>query len=477
MNVNMNEGVSSSSNSNSNNNTNTSICKPTDIRIVEAEPIFVEARARSPLKFGAVIMDDVTYCVVRVRVENRRGESSVGYGGIFLAGLWCFPDPTVAYAKKDALMRSMVNRICSLFIKNNTYGHPVELFDIVEQELEHENAAACLEHAVNPAMPFLGVLVCASPVDAAVHDAYGRLYGMSSYDVLGSDFVNMDLSHYLGRDYRGLYIDNFLSRHYKPRLPVFHLVGGLDKLFRDADSPADFPDNLEDWIARDGLYCLKIKLSGADIEWDLARTLDVDKAARNKVDKLYYSLDTNEQCRHPDYVIELLSKLRETAPDLYRDILYIEQPTERDLSAKRFDMRAVAAMKPIILDESLTSIADLRLAMALGWTGIAIKTCKCQSMELLMICAAEKYGIPYTLQDLTNPSLALIHSASLAARTNTMMGFESNSMQYYPHVSIRESAAHPDIFYIRDGEIRTDSLNPVGLGYSEKLAEEIYSSR
>ena len=50
--------------------------QPTDIRIIALETRFSNARARTPLKFGAVIMDEVTYCTVVVRVENRLGASA-----------------------------------------------------------------------------------------------------------------------------------------------------------------------------------------------------------------------------------------------------------------------------------------------------------------------------------------------------------------------------------------------------------------
>ena len=36
-------------------------------------------------------------------------------------------------------------------------------------------------------VPKLCVLVTASPVDAAIHDAFGKLHGRSSYTVCGQD--------------------------------------------------------------------------------------------------------------------------------------------------------------------------------------------------------------------------------------------------------------------------------------------------
>jgi hypothetical protein len=119
----------------------------------------------------------------------------------------------------------------------------------------------------------------------------------------------------------------------------------------------------------------------------------------------------------------------------------------------------------VILDESLTTLDDFELAMELGWSGIALKTCKCQSSDLLFLAKAEESGIPYTIQDLTNPGLALLQSVGLAARTNTLKGVEGNSRQYFPQISQAEAKVHPGIFRVKDGQVSTASLTGTGLGF------------
>ena len=46
-------------------------------------------------------------------------------------------------------------------------------------------------------MPRLAQLVAASPLEAAIHDAYGKALGQNSYNLLGPEFVNRDLAAYL----------------------------------------------------------------------------------------------------------------------------------------------------------------------------------------------------------------------------------------------------------------------------------------
>jgi hypothetical protein len=162
--------------------------------------------------------------------------------------------------------------------------------------------------------------------------------------------------------------------------------------------------------------------------------------------------------------VEYLRKLAEQTPQVYQEVLYIEQPTERDLSAHRWDMRPISQLKPVLIDESLSSIEDFALARELGWSGIALKSCKCLSSDLLFVPMAELAQIPYAVQDLTNPSLALLESVGLAARTHTILGVEANSRQFFPAANELAAAVHPELYQVRNGVARTATLCGPGLG-------------
>jgi L-alanine-DL-glutamate epimerase-like enolase superfamily enzyme len=464
-----------------------------DIRILEIEPSFSDEKAREPLKFGAVVMDVVTLCHVRARVESRRGQVADGWGAIFLSDFWAFPTPRIEHATKDPAMRRVVEAFCRRAADYQTFAHPIDIFLELEGELREISAQVSREMALPEMMPFLAALVCASPVDAALHDAFGLVNGISSYAGYGPDFVSHDLGAYLGPDFRGRYLSDFVRPHHAPTVPVFHLVGGLDRLSASEvgpDAPDDGrPNSLDRWIEQDGLFCLKVKLRGTDLAWDLDRLLSVYRIAREVQarqgrDELlaaagpYLSADTNEQCESPAYMVELLHRLREASPRAYDALLYVEQPTERDLTAHRFDLRELAALKPVIVDESLTGLEDMSLALELGWSGVALKTCKCHSMALLVAARAEVMGIPYTVQDLTNPGLALLHSVGLAARLHPLMGVEANSRQYYPDTSAPEAEVHPGIVQVRNGVAWTETLQGPGLGYQvEKIRRPIFQAR
>ncbi|MGQ9556062.1 MAG: enolase C-terminal domain-like protein [Anaerolineae bacterium] len=287
-----------------------------------------------------------------------------------------------------------------------------------------------------------------------------------------------DLSWYLGKDYQGLYPSQFLRPKYAERVPIFHLVGGLDKLTRaeldDSDPNDGLPNCLQDWIERDGLYCLKVKLRGNDLDWDVERLLAVDAIAAKVLakqgrDTWCLSADTNEVCASPDYIIEMMARVKAESASAYKRVLYIEQPTARDLRAAPHDMHALAKVVPVLADESLYDDEMFDLAIALGWSGPALKACKGQSHTILWLAKAAKLGLPYSIQDLTNPGLALLQSVGLAARSYPIMGVEYNSRQYFPWLSPQVRRAHPQAFTVVDGEVSTASLRGPGLGF--RMAE------
>jgi L-alanine-DL-glutamate epimerase-like enolase superfamily enzyme len=454
-----------------------------DIRVIDIQTYKVPTRCRTPLKFGAVVVEELPIGYVRVVVENRAGATAEGWGAMFLMDLWAWPVSQASHAAKNRVMCDLLDAYAQTVAAYPHYAHPIEIFMETEAELRVLSRTLCARHTPGEEIPFLGALICASPVDHALHDAFGHVNGISSYCGYGPEHMGFDLSRYLGARYAGVYPSQFLRQDFLPEVPVFHLVGGLDLLWREevtGNLPQDgVPNSLDDWIVRDGVFCLKIKLQGRDLAWDLARTLEVSRVyqqvrATRRPDlppRPYLTADTNEQCESPDYIIEYLNQLRQQASEVYNDILYIEQPTERDLTANRWDMRPLAQLKPVLIDESLSTIEDFQLAMDLGWSGIALKSCKCLSSDLLFMPMAELARIPYAIQDLTNPSLALLHSVGLAARTHTILGVEANSRQFFPNANAIEATVHPDLYQVRNGVARTQTLCGTGLGMQvEKMA-------
>ena len=110
---------------------------------------------------------------------------------------------------------------------------------------------------------------------------------------------------------------------------------------------------------------------------------------------------------------------------------------------------------------------SFRLAREVGYSGVALKTCKGLSQSLLLAAAAQKYGAYLCVQDLTCPGLSLVHSAGLAARLPGVHALEANSRQYIPAANQRWMKKFPDLFRITDGRLGTAGLTGTGLGTGE----------
>ncbi len=446
----------------------------TDIKLVDIEPTFADEEFRTPLKFGTGVIEAITSLTVKATVENRLGDTAEGLGNILLSDIWGYPSAEMSHEERDEAMREVARRFCAHLLENAEFGHPIDLYMQAKPQLAQIKNEVGQDLDVATPMPLLGALVSASPADAALHDAFGKVNGICSYDGYGKDFCEHDLSRWLGDEFKGKYAGDYVYGTYKSSMPIFHLVGGMDKLRRDEvtdDDPDDgLPVSLEEWIERDGIFCFKVKLTGHDIEWDVERTIEVAEVVHENRDRIgakrfYISTDSNEQNPSPESVIEYAEKLRERSDLAYRSLLYFEQPTERDLNEHRFDMSEVANHRPVVVDEGVTDVEMLKLAKELGWSGVGLKTCKGHSSSLLYVAYARENDMIVTVQDLTNPGLSLIHSAGLAARIDTLMGFEYNSRQYLPWAAPKLREKHTSLFTVRSGRVSTETLSDTGLGY------------
>jgi len=230
-----------------------------DVRVVELEPFFYDVECRTPLKFGNVVVDKLPYGQVKATVENGRGEVAVGWGGMFVMDMWGWPSARVKHETRLKAMRSLIRRNCRMRVEHGKRGHPIDLYMETEPQLHRLAEHVCEDMDLVEIMPFLNALVCASSADAAVHDAFGNVNGISTYDGYGKPFVRHDLSVHLGPEFKGRYVSDYIRPAYVERIPVFHLVGGLDKLrageVDDSDPDDGLPNSLEEWIVRDGLFC------------------------------------------------------------------------------------------------------------------------------------------------------------------------------------------------------------------------------
>ncbi len=446
--------------------------KPTDVRVVSTALHFIPVQTRVPLKFGPETLTHVTCARVRVEVEDRGGHRACGWGETPLSVQWVWPSKLPYEPRHDRLKQFCIT-LADAWQRFEQQGHPIEVgHDFQEQVLPALLAEANAREA-DP-MPWLAALVCCSPFDIALHDAYGNLLGKPVYQTYAREYMNRCLADFLtpaegsSVSFRGQCPDAFLLADPPQELLAWHLVGGLDPLdaeeLRGDESDDGYPVLLADWIKRDGLKCLKVKLRGNDATWDYQRLLKVGRLAV-ALDVDWLTTDFNCTVTDPAYVTSILDRLLVEHPRIYGMILYVEQPFPYELEEHRIDVHAVSARKPLFMDESAHDWRLIRLGRQLGWTGVALKTCKTQTGAILAACWAKAHGMTLMVQDLTNPMLAQVPHVLLAAHVGTIAGVETNAMQFYPEASRPEAAVHPELYQRRRGRVRLTTLGGPGFGY------------
>jgi len=441
--------------------------RPTDIRVREVDPSMERVAYRTPLKFGGVPSTHATILTVKARVETRDGRSAWGTGAMPLGNVWSFPSKRVPAADTGKAMEVLAGKIARAIVADDV-AHPVELAHRFEPECFRLAGEVTRELRLADPMPRLSALVVASAYDAAIHDAYGRVHGRHVYECYSPEWLEQDLSTYLDGRFKGESLASYSTTRPKARLPLYHLVGALDPL-TDAEVKerlADgLPNTLGEWIVKDQLTHLKVKLNGNDAGWDVERILSIDRVAtRTSPRPFTYSLDFNEQCPNVEYLLDVLRRVKERGATCFDRVAYVEQPTARDLKAHPENkMHAAAALKPVVIDESLVDYESLLLSREQGYSGVALKSCKGQSQSLLLAAAAQKFGMFLCVQDLTCPGLSFLQSAGLAAHIGPVTAIEGNARQYCPSANAPWAAKFPGVFTIRDGHLDTSGLAGLGL--------------
>ena len=445
------------------------------VRITGVALWFLPVTTRVPLKFGTEALTEVTCARVRMTVEDSSGRTAAGWGETPLSVQWVWPSAS-PYAVRLGALRLFTRMLARAWGQYSDVAHPLRLGtdfnDLLLPRLCEDFNASGLAPATDP-LPRLAALVCSSPFDLALHDAFGRLHGISPFDACRAPWLDEPLTAFLSAEsasdpvLAGRSVSTPFLAGPRRRLEAWHLVGGLDPLQAEeltGKEPQDgIPVLLADWIRKDGLTCLKVKLRGNDADWDFRRLAEVGRIG-GALGVTAYTADFNCTVRDPAYVCDVLDRLERDHPAIHRALLYVEQPFPYDLESHPIDVREVSRRKPLYLDESAHDWRIVELGRGLGWTGVALKNCKTFSGAVLSAGWAHAHGMGLMVQDLTNPMLAQVPHVQLAANLPTLLGVETNAMQFYPAASDPEARVHPGLYRRRDGCVDLSTLDSHGFG-------------
>jgi L-alanine-DL-glutamate epimerase-like enolase superfamily enzyme len=423
--------------------------------ILDADVSFRPQRLKMPLTLSSGTIEELTEVTARVVVEAG-GRRAMGQGAVYLSDLWAWPDQFLSHCEREDAMRGLCEHTARELA--TSFGrephHPLELGLRIHQ-------LVCDELTISPTPPRLARALCGSPFDAAIHDGVGIALGRSAFSLYDEAVPIPSADQYFPDIGACQAVAEVIERSPKSELPAWYVVCQGDRL----------DQTLVPAIRQRNYRYFKLKLSGRDVGADVIRTAEVYRIAlANGVQGPRLTVDTNEASGSADGVRDFLERLEAADRQAFQALQYLEQPTSRDIRRRPFDWRAVTARKPVLLDEGLTDLDLLEDARQQGYSGLALKTCKGHSMLLAAAAWARRAGMLISLQDLTNPGMALVQAAITGAHLPTVNGAELNSPQFTPAANAEFAALWPGLFEPHDGVHRLPVPTPHGLGAGSLVA-------
>ncbi len=161
-----------------------------------------------------------------VEAETRDGRRGRGFGSMPLGNVWAWPSAVAGPTETQNAMLALAKELIRQANDHRESGHPLEITRRLADAHAETSRRLAVSAALPEAIPPLAQLVAASPLEAAIHDAFGKILGRNSFDLLGPEWVNADLAAYLDERFAGEYLDRYTLRAPRPTMPLYHLVGG-----------------------------------------------------------------------------------------------------------------------------------------------------------------------------------------------------------------------------------------------------------
>lgn len=431
------------------------------IRIREIDLHERPVRLRLPFRFGVVTLTECPQAFAHVRIELADGRSAWGGAAELMAPKWF--DKNLALSNEDNFeqLRDVLRLARAAYLADaspdTAFGHFARQHD--------GQQSACAARGYNPLLASYGPAL----IDRAVLDALCRLQGVSFYAAMHANLAGIGGRHaeFAGFDWNAFLAGLAPSASIQAR----HTVGMVDAITAtDLQHPVGdgLPETLEQVVAHYGHRCFKLKVGGR-VDDDLSRLTAIASVLDRSPADYLVSLDGNEQYADAAGVAELLARMAESPAlaRLLRTILFIEQPIARKV-ALEVDVRPLAAIKPVIVDESDGTLDAFVQARACGYAGISSKTCKGLYKSLLNAarCArwnAAQDGTRYFMsaEDLTTQAGLSVQQDLALVNLLGITHVERNGHHYVNGMAAlpeREQqaflAAHPDLYEHSHGAVR-----------------------
>jgi len=202
--------------------------KRSDVRVEAISLRFEEFVFRTPLKFARTVVDRQIMLTVDCTVRTAAGKKAKGFGTLPLNYTFTFPSKKLSHDARLAAMKALAAEIAKITGTYKEFAHPIDInWELAPLYLKAAAEVSERLHLADP-IPKLCTLVTAGAFDAAIHDAFGKAHGLNCFHTYGPEFMNHDLSHYLGAEYKGEYPSRYIRSEPKARMPLCHLISAVD---------------------------------------------------------------------------------------------------------------------------------------------------------------------------------------------------------------------------------------------------------
>jgi hypothetical protein len=449
--------------------------------LVETQRLEWPFRLRLPFRFGVITVTHGRQAVIRARIRLEDGTEHWGIAAETLAAKWFDKDPALSDAQNEHQLRralELAEDATRAAGADTAFGHFANTYAAVTEAGAREK--------LNPLVASYGRAL----LDRAMLDALLKAKRVSFWTGMRANIGGM-APHAVAPDLAGFDVAAMLAAAQPlTRLHARHTVGLVDPITAaDQSERVDdgLPETLEEVAATYRHRYWKLKVGG-NIAADVERLSRIAAVLDRLHGGYHASLDGNEQYEDAEGALALWRAM-EAEPRLAKlcaSILYIEQPVKR-ARALETGMQALAAARPVIIDESDGPLDAFVTGKALGYAGVSSKACKgvWRSLINLARCRAwnaaegrERYFM--SAEDLTTlagvcvqQDLALVALLGLPHVERNGHHFVDGFAGRPKAEAVRFMEAHPDLYAdtsrgprlkIRDGMLEIGSLDVPGLG-------------
>ncbi|HEV7266958.1 MAG TPA: mandelate racemase [Falsiroseomonas sp.] len=453
--------------------------------LVETQRLEWPFRLRMPFRFGVITVTHGRQAVVRARIRLEDGSEQWGVAVETLAAKWFDKDSALSDTQNEHQLRralELAEQATQAAGARTAFAHFADTYADV--------TAAAGAEKLNPLVASYGRAL----LDRAMLDAVLKAKGVSFWRGMRANIGGM-APHAVVPDLAGFDFAAMLGGSQPlQRIHARHTVGLVDPITASdqAERVDDgLPETLEEVAATYRHRYWKLKVGG-NVQADVERLSRIAAVLDRLHGGYHASLDGNEQYEDAEGALALWRAM-EAEPRLAKlcaSILYIEQPVKR-ARALETGMSALAAARPVIIDESDGPLDAFVTGRALGYAGVSSKACKGVWRSLVNLARCRAWNAAegrehffMSAEDLTTLAGVCVQQDLALVALMGLPHVERNGHHFVDGFAGRPKAeavrfmeAHPDLYAdtprgprlkISDGALEIGSLDTPGLGATQE---------